>query len=597
MVWKRKEDLIVISRCPSCKSLIEEIEGSCPYCGFNLKEEKSNKWLFAIVSIIVIILILAIIIVINPIPESKEQEEEPIEGIMIDGEFDDWDDVVSTADGIEGPVFNSNVDIVNYRVDNRSSKMSFYLEAQGEILSGEPNGEKHVDTSFIFIDCDQSPDTGYYIKGIGADFLIEICCWDGQIVNSNLYRYSVDSQDWNFWIYKGTVEAAVSGSELEAQVTYDQLFLNDQDVVDVLFYTQSWDRFDDFSDTIISNEKGILLVINQGVGEEVISGESNRLLRLELKAYNRDITINEFSVKRTGIGFDDDISEVSLEDSSYQKIANGNINNGILTFQPYLSITEGSTLILYIVVDVNSSAQAEHSVGFRILNNHDVVTDFGTVFIYRNEPDTGSHDNSYLMLIPDDVTIDGAFSDWEGKTIRNDTKWDVMRDDQDIIKYGLSETQDKAAFYLKVDGNILGGVEIPYWNIKTESDITVGEGSPRTGEDIIYIFIDKIPNYGYNDSLPFGADCMIEIQGRYNEITNANYYEWAGTDGSDWTWNQISHVDACLDMNELEVSISWDELAIDPHSDSFEVYYMATDWEELGQDYSDAEGVIEGPTR
>ncbi len=107
----------MISRCPSCKSLIEEIEGSCPYCGFQLKEDKNNKWLFVIVPIIAIILILALVVVINPFPESKEQEGEHTEGIVIDGEFGDWDDVVSTTDMVEVAEFNSNVDIVNYRID------------------------------------------------------------------------------------------------------------------------------------------------------------------------------------------------------------------------------------------------------------------------------------------------------------------------------------------------------------------------------------------------------------------------------------------------------------------------------------------------
>lgn len=588
----------MITRCPSCKSLIEDKESSCPYCGYELKGDKNNKWLFVIVPIIVIILILASIVVFNPFPESKEQEDGEItEGIVIDGEFGDWDDVVSTPDIAEYPTFNPNVDIVDYRIDNRSYDLSFYLEVQGEILSGEPNGEKHVDTVFIFIDCDQSPNSGYYINGIGADFMIEICGWDGEAVNSSLYSYSSDSQDWNFWIYKGPVGAAVSGSELEAQVSYDQLFLHNQDVVDVLFYTQSWDRYDDFSDTVLCNEKGILLVTLQGEGENVISGDENRLLKLEFEALNTNITVNEIKLTRMGLGSDSDIAEIRLEDSNHQPIATGMLSNGRAIVHTSLYLSDGQISTIYIVVDVSASAASENSIGFTISNNHDIITDKGTVFIDKIPPDVGHCELSYIFAVPDKVQIDGAFADWEGKTIRNDTKQDVMRDDLDIIKYGLSETQEGAAFYLKVDGNILGGVKVPYWNTRTESDATIGDGPPKTGEDIVYIFINKIPNYGYNDSLPFGADCMIEVRGRYNTITSAYYYDWMGTNGSDWTWIQISNVDASLDMNELEVSISWDELAIYPQTDRFETYFMAIDWEGQGQDYSNTEGTIEGPTR
>jgi hypothetical protein len=498
---------------------------------------------------------------------------------------------------VEVAEFNSNVDIVNYCIDNRSSKMSFYLEVQGEILSGEPYGEKHVDTVIIFLDTDQNPQSGYLIDGIGADFMIEIYGWDNEVISSAFFSYTASDQDWNFWNYAESIEAAVSGSELEVQVSYEELFLNGQDVIDVMFYTQSWDRFEDFSDAILCNEKGILLVTYQGVGEDVISGNGNRLLKLELKALNTNITVNKLTLTRMGIGSDSDTAEIRLEDSNHQAIATGTLSNGRAQLHPSFYLFDGQISTFYIVVDMSISAISENSIGFSITKNHDITTDKGSVFIDKIPPYEESCEVSYIFAIPDKVQIDGAFADWEGKTIRNDTKWDVMRDDQDIIKYGLSETQEGAAFYLKVDGNILGGVKVPYWNTKTESGTTMGDGSPKTGEDIIYIFINKIPNYGYNDSLPFGADCMIEVQGRYNTITSTNYYDWAGTNGSDWTWNQVSNVDASLDINELEVSISWDELGIDPQTDSFEAYFMITDWEGQGQDYSDAEGVIKGPTR
>jgi hypothetical protein len=525
--------------------------------------------------------------------------------ITIDGKFEDWIGVTTTSDLIESAQFNPNVDIVEYRVDDRYSDLSFYLKVEGDMLAGEPGGGRHVDSAYIFIDTDQSPDTGFYIKGIGADFTIEVYGWDQEVMGSTLYRYEEQEQDWNYMIFVTHLASAVSTSELETKVPFSALYIEGQNSFDVLFYMQSWDRFEDFSDTIISNDIGVLVVNQQGVGKDMISGNGNKMLKLELQAVARDITVNEIIATRTGTGSDSDIVRIRLEDVNQNSIATGSLSNGLLTFRPEIKINEGQSQTLYVVVDISNTAEIERSIGFRIENNHDVDTDYGTVFIKNIEPDDGFYDRSYVLSMPDDIVIDGAFSDWEEKVIKNDTSKDVMRKDLDILNYGVSNTEDGPAFYLRVDDEMCGGVAVPYWNNEAKREPIIpteptGESPgpppfwPKSGEDIVYILIDTDFDSGYLSKLPIRPNYMIEIKGRNNVVLNRTFYEWSGSWPGQWKWTELGFVDVALDTIRMEVALNWDDIGLDPDSQSFEVYFYTTDWEEREIDYSDLEGPVRG---
>ena len=186
---------------------------------------------------------------------------------------------------------------------------------------------------------------------------------------------------------------------------------------------QSWDKSEDFSDTIISNEKGVLSVRQQGVGKDLIFGNDNKLLRLKLEALNRDITVSEIKAERTGVGDDSDVENIRLEDASGNTIAVGTTHNGIATFQPDLLLHKGQNTTHYIEVDISDGAISENTIGFRIRNNHDIVTDKGTVSIRDLAPGPRYNDVSYISNIPSQVKVDGAFADWD-KEIKNDEKGD-----------------------------------------------------------------------------------------------------------------------------------------------------------------------------
>ena len=128
----------------------------------------------------------------------------------------------------------------------------------------------------------------------------------------------------------------------------------------------------------------------QGVGEDVIGGNGNRLLRLDFEAKNADITVSEIRVMRTGMGSSSDVASLRLENGIGDLIATGTISQGKAQFLPDLSIPEGDTRILYVVADIDSGAVAESSIGFKIESNHDITIDKGTVSLGTLQSDGGS---------------------------------------------------------------------------------------------------------------------------------------------------------------------------------------------------------------
>jgi hypothetical protein len=202
------------------------------------------------------------------------------------------------------------------------------------------------------------------------------------------------------------------------------------------------------------------------VGDGYINGNGNQLLRLDLSAETVAVTITGLTLTRTGFGNDNDVSAVELTDGA-NIIGSGTLSNGMVTLGNNIQVSPGSPRTLNVRVDVGGGATLGESIGFKVAERADVETDRGVVSLKRSKPIEGNYESSYLLDIPENVTIDGAFADWEDKHIRNDSDDDV-RPDLDISKYGVSNTDSGAAFYLRVDGKMAGGVEVPYWNRKSK---------------------------------------------------------------------------------------------------------------------------------
>jgi hypothetical protein len=588
------------STCLNCGFEIDREMKGCPNCGTKI-ETKSSRRFSKVLAIFIVFMLLLVSVYVYFIVLRVEDYYQP-KGIEIDGDFSDWDDVPTMPDEIEGSLFNQDVDMVDYRVEGLYEELSFYLRVERSLLDGQQYGERHVDTVYIFIDSDQDPQTGFIVESIGCEYMIVIYGSDAQILDSVLYRYSSSDQDWNKWEEIKGISCAISGTELEAQVGYKDVGLGKNGAVDVIFYIQSWDGFEDLSDTVISNAEGVLMVDQTGIGSDVIEGNENRLLELELLARNADITVSEIVVTRIGIASSNDINTIYLEDEHGSEIHTGTMIDNRVTIQPNLQLVQDQEYIFYIMADISGNAQPENSIGLTIANRMDITSDAGTVSLNWNKGGDGDNEVSYINYIPENVSIDSAFPDWNDKQVRNDVIGEVMRDDIDIKKYGVSCSEQEVNFYLQVNGRIGNGVTIPFWNDYSISDgennIKPNENlSGLTGEDEIFIFINTIWGAGYNESIPFGADYLIMIRGSHMNIKEATFWSFFGAHGSDWKWAFHSQVSIGMDSDELEASISYAEIGVDPDSDSFAVYYSIIDWQNIEQDFSNTEGPIYGPTR
>ncbi|MCK4615074.1 MAG: hypothetical protein KAU14_09750 [Thermoplasmata archaeon] len=102
--------------------------------------------------------------------------------------------------------------MIEYRLHIHNTFLSFYLETEGEILSGD--GE-NPDLVQIFLDTDNADNTGYAINGMGADYLIAIVGIRGTVLSARLYQYNVryrtetprGGHDWNAWAPMFEVDA------------------------------------------------------------------------------------------------------------------------------------------------------------------------------------------------------------------------------------------------------------------------------------------------------------------------------------------------------------------------------------------------------
>jgi hypothetical protein len=117
---------------------------------------------------------------------------------------------------------------------------------------------------------------------------------------------------------------------------------------------------------------------------------------------------------------------------------------------------------------------------------------------------------------------------------------------------------------------------------------------PKTGEDLVYIFIDSIPGVGYNYGLPIEADHMIEVRGRHNRVLDSSCYEWTGSFSSHWDWTESASVEVAIDIVRMEIAAAWEDIGVQSSNDTFNVYFIATDWERRESDLSNGEGAIEG---
>lgn len=458
----------------------------------------------------------------------------------IDGDFSDWDTrtMFTSTDTSADP----DAQAIEWSVDQCDNVVYLYVRATEELMT-EPEAERIV----LFIDRDDLNCTGYMMGRIGADFIVEIMGWNGSIRSSTLLEFCSDDDqlDWSQWSNARAVKSTVAQNQLEAMAT---LPVPVNESAKFILTAQTQQGMACVSQPVATD--GGLLVIEQraasGISKDGIleSGTSTGYLQLRFTCQGEGGTVDSIIPALFGI-------------SSFEPV------------EPF-AIDVGEERVIDLRVDSSTLANGEFvsaSIG-----ETDVCSSFKYVQI------VGSPVRAYAYDRPQNIMIDGAFADWNGKTVDDADGLAIQNPNVDIDESGANTTGDYSYFFVGVRGNLCAGAYVPK---ACTSQVCVGGAITvpcrRTAEDFIRIYVDsdmssatgRVMTIG---QLTIGADQMIEVCGLSCKIVSVQaFLNVAGT----WALIPMT-VDAAKDDSRIEIGVVND--AVGGH-DGFRYLIEATDWQ------------------
>jgi hypothetical protein len=223
----------------------------------------------------------------------------------------------------------------------------------------------------------------------------------------------------------------------------------------------------------------------------------------------------------------------------------------------------------------------------------------------------GNGYKGYVSEVPDKITIDGAFGDWQNvPSLEDEPGVDSGKKvpNIDIREYRTLETTDTLSFFIRVDGTMLGGTEILSEPIKIIEDELktsnkesensfenpFGNNLPeKYGYDYAYVMLDTDRNFntGFNTNDHIGADYILRIVGYDGVIItkelfefNPKYQGYGKCEEFESQWNWLSNIAADNDASRLETQVSRELLHLGS-GDKIYYYIMMTDWAD-NKDYA-----------
>lgn len=414
------------------------------------REMRLARWkVFFIPLIAFALLAVPLFVVTSPAPSER---------VAIDGQFSDWNRLMVTQMSPSG--VEPNADIVEASVDMSSRTVFFYLEVLGYMLQGNPS-LGIGDVVQIFIDSDKDYQTGYQLRGLGADRLVEIFGIDNQLRSSVFKEYLPTGQgnDWNRWTTVGKVNAAIGPSEMEISVSRMRL---GQDVSSVLvmFHTLSCTGDEDFSDYVLSESGGVLDVLQRSaITLDVIAGVDQDLLNIELYAYNKDVTLSSLQVEILGSVQSSEVNSLELYTEQSQLLDQVIFLGNPVTFEfdPVTIEKDGSTSL---DVRADLAGSAGNTIGAVVPSSSSIGVDedAATITYISSIRDLG-----YVGQVPSGTIIDGGFLDWANCSNFDDTGELSLQGDTniDMSCYDDAVSGSTLFVYYDVLGRMMAGTNVP----------------------------------------------------------------------------------------------------------------------------------------
>ncbi|MCK4366806.1 MAG: DUF11 domain-containing protein, partial [Thermoplasmata archaeon] len=387
--------------------------------------------------------------------------------IEIDGDFDDWSElstrssVIFLDDSLD-QLENADVNIVSYRLFRQLNRGYLYAEVEGSMFSG--TGQEGLDNLFLLIDSDGDSSTGYIVGNLGVDDLVHLSGWNNSCARGKYLEFSPSRgrDNWHGFRPVGSVACAVDQGKLEAVFSLPN--------VDARTLLATKDIFGnmDVGDAIVETDRGALTVDVETVAPQVVTQTEFPVLSLNLGIQATALSTLSLDFSKQG-NLSDHLITVALYldsnvdgmwDASDFLLGSSDVADASVHFQLNTSSSPLTGNVTIFTVAQLSSMPQTHSFGLRLDN----VVANSTVLI-REVFLT----NSYI-LSPPEVTVDGAFADWNG-SYQTDGNDDVIRIDSanatineniDLRNYSLHRAEN-VSFYLEIDrlGRMLGGDLIP----------------------------------------------------------------------------------------------------------------------------------------
>ncbi|MEM4308164.1 MAG: hypothetical protein QXU48_03765 [Thermoplasmata archaeon] len=491
------------------------------------------------------------------------------ERIQLDGEFSDWEGAKKSQ--FSAGIVPTQIDIVNAAIESDEKWYYFLVEVRGEIFEGDAKQANagYMDILHIFVDADCNPETGYFVRGIGADYVLNLggCRGEAQIHEVYKFDESRGNFDWQAKIGYGSIDCAKSLHAVELRV---QKKIFNSENIEVIYHMFSYNGAEDFSDYIVSNKKPALVCNVKYAGNEVIDNAAE-YIRVELTAPQEDVTLKGIVLKEVGSSQPVDVEYSINGGARARETFSGAKEIGFNTV-----ITKTKTEIVFYL---NASAHLpESAVGIEIDGRESVKAE-GVVSVSESQ-DAGKAKVSYVKSAPAKIIIDGAFADWRDKQLEEDE--DDAPAQYNIKKFGAVREDSTINLYLSVEQNLLGGIDVPYTGpvkISGSGGGGVIPSPPLNATDFVSIYIQKgSPPVGYKIGHIL-ANYFVEINGKNGKILSKKYFVF----NASGDWEFAGYVAAEIDNYQIEVKLMIDENA--------SMVFVTSDWKE-NKDYTNESNPI-----
>ena len=450
-----------------------------------------REWARSLAGIAAVVLLM----VLAPILASVFTTTPAATGIVIDGSFRDWGQIpVLYADRAGDTRGNLDIDLVGYKVAATPDGLSVYTRVQGIAFEGSGNA---TDLLVALIDSDRNPSTGYDAGGFGADYMVELVGWGAHVRDTPLYHFRLGANrtDWFSFESAGSATAASFGSETEFTVGIDR-----PESARVLLATVDGRGRTDFADAVVVPGRPALSVRQVGIAPAVIASPTRvPVLALNLTPAGLPVAIASLNLTKRGSLADAAISLTLFRDdgdgvltASDASLGTSTVAQGRASFPINLTLVQPVTL--FVTADLSVlPANETFGVALRDIGSNGIVS-----------VSSANVSLSYLASAPA-PTVDGAFADWAGIPRSVDPTGDVanrtgvstvMNANVDLTEVG-SFLARNATFYLRVDGTMLGGVDVP--NLRTRTPPPAPVDTDRDGVPDV---LDPLPYDFNNDGIP-----------------------------------------------------------------------------------------------